>query len=127
MGRCFVPSLNSLMLTSNSCIFSKVLPLCLLQLLQIKGVQNRADPKAKGKIRPWQRGLIPLHLHARQLTLPKLYRGNDIIIKAPLPEYFEGTLQKLNLHPKRKNMTHSKDLIEYYRLKQLKKPKGVGF
>jgi len=95
----------------------QVLPLRLLQLLQIKGVQNRTDPKAKGKIRPWQRALIPLHLHARQLTLPKLYHGNHIIIKAPLPEYFEGTLQKLNLHPKRKNMTHSKDLIEYYRLK----------
>lgn len=101
-----------------------MLPLRLLQLLQIKGVKNKADPKAKGKIRPWQRALIPLHLHARQLTLPKLYHGKDIIIKAPLPKYFEETLQKLNLHPKRKNMTHSKDLLEYYRLKQLGKSTG---
>lgn len=101
-----------------------MLPLRLLQLLQIKGVKNRTDLKAKGKIRPWQRGLIPLHLHSRQLTLPKLYHGKDIIIKAPLPEYFEETLQKLNLHPKRKKMTHSKDLIEYHRLKQLETSTG---
>lgn len=101
--------------------FSKVLPLRLLQLLQIRGTRNKEDPQAKGKIREWQRALIPLHLHARQLTIPKFYYGRDIVIKAPLPEYFEETLQLLKLHPKRKKMEQSPDLPEYYRLKQLGK------
>lgn len=109
--------------------FSKVLPLRLLQLLQIQGVKNKENPTAKGKIRQWQRALIPLHLHARQLTLPNFYKGRNIIIKAPLPDYFAETLHKLKLHPKRKNMVQAEDITEYNRLKQLGKStkKIVGF
>lgn len=101
----------------------------LLQLLQFQGVKNKTDPKAKGKIRPWQRALIPLHLHARQLTLPELDNGRDIVITAPTPEYFQETLEKLKLHPKKKNMLLSREEAEYYRLKRLGKStkKIVGF
>lgn len=107
----------------------QVLPLRLLQLLQFQGVKSNTDPKAKGKIRPWQRALIPLHLHARQLTLPKFDREKDIVITAPPPEYFQETLQKLKLHPKRRNMLQSRDEAEYFRLKQQGKStkKIVGF
>lgn len=107
----------------------QVLPLRLLQLLQIQGVKNKENPTAKGKIRQWQRALIPLHLHARQLTLPNFYKGRNIIIKAPLPDYFAETLHKLKLHPKRKNMVQAEDITEYNRLKQLGKStkKIVGF
>lgn len=101
----------------------------LLQLLQFQGVKNKTDPKAKGKIRPWQRALIPLHLHARQLTLPEFDHGKDIVITAPTPEYFQETLEKLKLHPKKKNMLLSREEAEYYRLKRLGKStkKIVGF
>lgn len=101
----------------------------LLQLLQFRGVKNKTDPKAKGKIRPWQRALIPLHLHARQLTLPKFDQGKDVIITAPPPEYFQETLEKLTLHPKRKNMVQSREEAEYSRLKRLGKStkRIVGF
>lgn len=107
----------------------QVLPLRLLQLLQIQGVKNKENPTAKGKIRQWQRALIPLHLHARQLTLPNFYKGRNIIIKAPLPDYFAETLHKLKLHPKRKNMVQAEGITEYNRLKQLGKStkKIVGF
>lgn len=107
----------------------QVLPLRLLQLLRFRGVKNKTDPKAKGKIQPWQRALIPLHLHARQLTLPQFDNGRDIVITAPPPEYFQETLQKLTLHPKRKNMILSRHEAEYSRLRRLGKStkKIVGF
>ncbi|XP_068750351.1 pseudouridylate synthase RPUSD4, mitochondrial-like [Montipora capricornis] len=107
----------------------QVLPLRLLQLLQFQGVKSKNNPEEKGKIRPWQRALIPLHLHARQLTLPKFDDGKDIVITAPSPDYFQETLQKLKLHPKRKNMLMSREEAEYYKLKQLGKStkKIVGF
>ena len=96
-----------------------MLPLRLLQLLEFQGTKTKADPKAKGRIRQWQRALIPLHLHARRLTLPKLYKGRDIIIKAPLPEYFKETLHMLHLHPKGKTLMTSEQHSEYNKLKQL--------
>ncbi|XP_015761727.1 PREDICTED: RNA pseudouridylate synthase domain-containing protein 4-like isoform X1 [Acropora digitifera] len=107
----------------------QVLPLRLLQLLQIEGVKTKTNPEGRGKIRPWQRALIPLHLHARQLTLPQFDDGKDIDITAPIPEYFQETLQKLKLHPKRKNITMSREQAEYFKLKQLGKStkKIVGF
>ena len=97
--------------------------------MQFQGVKNKTDPNAKGKIRPWQRALVPLHLHARQMTLPKFDEGKDIVIKAPPPEYFQETLEKLRLHPKRKNMLQSRGEAEYYRLKRMGKStkKIVGF
>lgn len=107
----------------------QVLPLRFLQLLQIEGVKTKTNPEGRGKIRPWQRALIPLHLHARQLTLPQFDDGKDIDITAPIPEHFQETLQKLKLHPKRKNMTMSREQAEYFKLKQLGKStkKIVGF
>ncbi|XP_032220494.1 pseudouridylate synthase RPUSD4, mitochondrial [Nematostella vectensis] len=105
----------------------QVIPLRLLQLLQISGVKG-VDGK-KGRIRPWQRGQIPLHLHSHQLVLPKYHTGSDLVISAPLPKYYLDTLSRLNLHPKRKKMNQSREEEEYYRLKRLGKStkKIVGF
>ena len=107
----------------------KVLPLRLLQLLQIQGVKNKDNPKTQGRIRQWQRAQIPLHLHARQLTLPKFDSGRDLVITAPLPDYFQKSLQNLNLHPKRKNMIQSREESRYFKLRALGKStkKMVGF
>lgn len=101
----------------------------MLQLLEMRGVRQKDDPKGKGKIRAWQRGQIPLHLHARQLTLPKLNNGKDLTITAPMPGHFEETLEKLKLHPKRKNMTQSREENMYFKLKRLGKSTKsiVGF
>ena len=106
-----------------------MLPLRLLQLLRFQGVKSKTDPNTKGKIRPWQRALIPLHLHARQLILPQFDKGKDIIISAPPPEYFQETLEKLSLHPKKKNMILSRHEAEYLRLRRLGKStkRLVGF
>lgn len=106
-----------------------MLPLRLLQLLRFQGVKSKIDPNAKGKIRPWQRALIPLHLHSRQLILPQFDKGKDIIISAPPPEYFQETLEKLSLHPKKKNMILSRHEAEYLRLRRLGKStkRLVGF
>ena len=38
-----------------------------------------------------------VYLHAFQLVLPKYSRGCDLVINAPLPHHFTGTLQKLSL------------------------------
>lgn len=105
----------------------QVLPLRLLQLLQIKGVKK--DGNEKGNIRQWQRGLIPLHLHARELVLPGLNAGNNLVITAPPPKYFDDTLAKLNLHPKRNTMIQSREETQYYKLRRLGKSSKqfVGF
>ncbi|XP_042360921.1 mitochondrial RNA pseudouridine synthase rpusd4 [Plectropomus leopardus] len=41
---------------------------------------------------------LPLHVHARQLTLQDTKRG-DISVTCPLPKYFSQTLHRLNLIP----------------------------
>ncbi|XP_040889516.1 mitochondrial RNA pseudouridine synthase rpusd4-like [Toxotes jaculatrix] len=46
---------------------------------------------------------LPLHLHARQLTLPGANQA-DINVSCPLPKYFTQTLQRLHL-----NLPHEKD------------------
>ncbi|XP_029906584.1 pseudouridylate synthase RPUSD4, mitochondrial [Myripristis murdjan] len=40
---------------------------------------------------------LPLHLHARQLTLPENSRQPDISVSCPLPKYFTSTLRRLHL------------------------------
>ncbi|KAK3737520.1 hypothetical protein QZH41_010633 [Actinostola sp. cb2023] len=107
----------------------QILPLRLLQLLQIKGVKRNEKKDEKGNIRPWQRGLIPLHLHARELVLPGLNNGKDLVITAPAPHFFEDTLNKLKLHPKRSTMIQTREEAEYYKLRRLGKSskKFVGF
>ncbi|XP_031551449.1 mitochondrial RNA pseudouridine synthase Rpusd4-like [Actinia tenebrosa] len=99
----------------------QVLPLRLLQLLQIRGVRSTNDKEKGGIIRPWQRGMIPLHLHARELTLPGLNSGKDLVITAPAPQFFEDNLNKLNLHPRRSSMSQTREEAEYYRLRRLGK------
>ena len=92
----------------------------MLQLLQLRGVKDKTTAEnKKGKIRDWQRGLIPLHLHARSLTLPEFNDQRDVVITAPLPDHFQETLEKCKLHPKRKTMQQSRDENEYFRLKRL--------
>ena len=80
----------------------------LLQMLGFKGVKN--EKTGRRRIQPWQRALIPVHLHAKQLTLPDLGK-EQVIIKAPLPDYFKMTLLSLRLDPvraKQKKMKHEK-------------------
>ena len=103
----------------NKFTYPQVLSLRMLQLLQMKGVKDQTDTTGKGRIRDWQRALIPLHLHARELTLPGFNSGKDVVITAPLPDYFEETLEKCRLHPKRKTMQQSRDENEFFRLKRL--------
>lgn len=91
----------------------------MLQLMQLRGVKDQTDAKRKGRIRDWQRALIPLHLHARELTLPEFNNGKDVVITAPLPDYFQETLEKCKLHPKRKTMQQSHDENEFFRLRRL--------
>ncbi|XP_061640223.1 pseudouridylate synthase RPUSD4, mitochondrial-like [Phyllopteryx taeniolatus] len=46
---------------------------------------------------------LPLHLHARQLTLPRIGLGN-ISVQCPMPKFFTQTLSRLNLtFPKEKD------------------------
>ncbi|XP_061544502.1 pseudouridylate synthase RPUSD4, mitochondrial-like isoform X2 [Phycodurus eques] len=46
---------------------------------------------------------LPLHLHARQLTLPRIGLGN-ISVQSPMPKFFTQTLSRLNLtFPKEKD------------------------
>ena len=99
----------------------------MMQLLQMQGVKQ-GDGR-RGKIRAWQRGMIPLHLHARQLTFPKFDNGKDVTVTAPLPIHFEETLQNLQLHPKRNNMAQSREESMYFRLRRLGKSTKsiVGF
>ena len=39
---------------------------------------------------------LPLHLHARQLTLPGTSQA-DVSVSCPLPKYFTQTLSRLHL------------------------------
>ncbi|XP_064823919.1 pseudouridylate synthase RPUSD4, mitochondrial-like [Oncorhynchus masou masou] len=40
---------------------------------------------------------LPLHLHARQLTLPEFKGQSDIKVSCPLPKYFTSTLRRLQI------------------------------
>ena len=76
------------------------LPLRLMQMLGMDGVapQNSRRDSEKGKIRPWQRGLVPMHLFAQHVRLPKLIDGDkDLDIAAPIPEYFLQTIEACGL------------------------------
>jgi hypothetical protein len=74
----------------------QVLPLRLLQMLGFKGVENAQS--GKRKIQAWQRALIPLHLHAKEITLDGL-ESKPVIIRAPLPDFFTETISNLKLDP----------------------------
>merc|ERR1712013_214167 len=67
------------------------LPLRLMQKLRMYGV---SQANGRGVIRPWQRGLVPLHLFARRVLIPGLGNNGDgdVLIEADLPEYFYKTL-----------------------------------
>lgn len=68
----------------------------------IVGVKSNAD--GKGRIQPWQRGLIPLHLFAEAVEIPDIRAdGKMLIIKAPLPRFFSETLQSCGLKPRKYN------------------------
>ncbi|XP_019911203.1 mitochondrial RNA pseudouridine synthase rpusd4 isoform X2 [Esox lucius] len=40
---------------------------------------------------------LPLHLHARQLTLPEFKGQRDITVSCPLPKFFTSTLRRLQI------------------------------
>lgn len=66
------------------------LPLRLMQLLGLKGVD--------GKIRPWQRALAPMHLLARKVLIPGLGDNSDNLeVIADIPEYFKKTMGDCDL------------------------------
>lgn len=69
-------------------------------MLGFKGVKNPRT--GKRKIQPWQRALIPMHLHAKEIKLDGL-EDKPVIIKAPLPNYFTVTLSSLKLDPDKTN------------------------
>ena len=61
---------------------------------------------SKRRVKPWQRGLIPLHLFAETVEIPEIKTdGKPLIIKAHLPEFFLETLKCCDLKPKRYGKT----------------------
>merc|ERR1712168_934282 len=73
----------------------QVLPLRLMQKLRMYGYKSSAT--SKGRIRPWQRGLVPLHLVAHSVVIPKLVNGRDLRIQADIPEFFWKTMYDCQL------------------------------
>lgn len=72
------------------------LSLRMLQLLGIEGVKSSGSKR--GKIRPWQKGLIPLHLFAQRVLIPGIgENGGDVRIAASLPEYFLHSMKCCDL------------------------------
>ena len=60
------------------------------------------NPTGKGRIQPWQRGLIPLHLLAESVEIPDIRSdGKALVIKADVPSFFKETLESCNLNIKR--------------------------
>ncbi|XP_028396417.1 mitochondrial RNA pseudouridine synthase Rpusd4-like [Dendronephthya gigantea] len=94
----------------------QVIPLRLLQMLGFSGVPNTQS--GKRKIQAWQRALIPLHLHAKEIMLDDL-ETKPVIIRAPLPEFFTETLSSLKLDPLQNKQKKSKAERRYRDLKQL--------
>ena len=87
------------------------IPLRMLQMFKITGVVSE---DRKSRIRPWQRGLIPLHLFAQKVSIPGMDANNkDLVIKAKLPQYFKESMKALDLLFNR----------EEYDMKQLLKKK----
>ena len=78
------------------------LPLRMMQLLRMEGV--KVDDRKGGKIRPWQRALIPLHLFAQRVLIPGLDDGKDLKIKAEIPRYFQETMENCDLLLNREKM-----------------------
>jgi hypothetical protein len=94
----------------------QVLPLRLLQMLGFKGVENAQN--GKRKIQAWQRALIPLHLHAKKITLHGL-ESKPVVIRAPLPDFFTETLSNLRLDPLQTEQRRRKIEKRYKDLKQM--------
>lgn len=82
-------------------------------MLGFKGVTNAKT--GKRKIQPWQRALIPMHLHAKEIELDGL-ENKPVLIKAPIPIHFNVTLSSLKLDSSR---THVKISTKENRNKNL--------
>ena len=74
------------------------LHLRMMQLLRMEGV--------KGKIRPWQRALVPLHLFAREVIIPGLDNKKEVSIIANIPNYFQKTMNDCDLLLNRHAIEH---------------------
>lgn len=72
----------------------QTLPLRLMQMLGMHGVQKESS---HGKIQPWQRGLIPMHLFAQHVLIPELDDGKDVKIASPIPDYFSQSMKDCGL------------------------------
>jgi len=96
----------------------QVLPLRMLQMLRIEGVKS--ELRKNGKIQPWQRGLIPLHLFAQRIVIPKFNEGEDLIINSDIPDYFRTTMKNCDLLLNREK-ADERDML--YRLQKQQKMK----
>ena len=76
-----------------------------LRLLQMLGIRGIKQENGKGKIRPWQRALVPLHLFAQRVTIPDIRGGPDITIEDRLPDFFKDSMESCDL-------AINRDLIE---------------
>ena len=85
-------------------------------MLGFKGVASAQS--GKRKIQAWQRALIPLHLHAKEIKLDGL-ESTPVLIRAPLPDFFTETLTSLKLDPLRAKQQKSRAEKRYNDLKQL--------
>ena len=67
-----------------------------LRMMQLLGMQHGGPV---GKIRPWQRALVPMHLFAREVIIPGLkeVREEKTSIKAEIPKYFLKTMKDCDL------------------------------
>ena len=73
----------------------QILPIRLIQMLRMRGVKN--EETGSSKIRPWQRGLLPMHLLTKSIRIPAIDEGNDVTIEADIPPYFKQTMDHLDL------------------------------
>lgn len=79
-------------------------------LSAVLGVQSAPD--AKGRIQPWQRGLIPLHLFAEAVEIPELRTdGRPVTIKAQMPTFFRETLESCRLRYKEGGKSYSSNRL----------------
>ena len=85
-------------------------------MLGFQGVPNAHS--GKRKIQAWQRALIPLHLHAKKITLHGL-ESKPVIIRAPLPDFFTETLSNLRLDPLQTEEKRRRNEKRYNDLKQM--------
>ncbi|XP_065651444.1 pseudouridylate synthase RPUSD4, mitochondrial [Hydra vulgaris] len=73
----------------------QTLPIRLIQMLRMRGVKN--EETGSSKIRPWQRGLLPMHLLTKSIRIPGLDGSKDLTIETSIPSYFQQTMDHLDL------------------------------